>query len=91
MVTVYMMHIPQVTIVNSVTLASQETPLMARCVKVSCLTCRLGGVCYMEWYVVMYVECDCNGFGVACHNQTGVCTCDDYGVSGNYCTKFVSC
>lgn len=32
-------------------------------------------------------ECDCNGFGVACHNQTGVCYCSDYGVAGDYCTN----
>ena len=38
---------------------------------------------------VLCVECDCNGFGIACHNQTGMCYCNDYGVSGEHCTKFV--
>ena len=38
---------------------------------------------------MLCVECDCNGFGIACHNQTGMCYCDDYGVSGEHCTKFV--
>ena len=59
------------------------------------------GECVCVWLLVCVrvllmcvftcVECECNGFGTACHNQTGVCYCDDYGVAGDHCTKFVLC